>query len=51
MLRKMGMEAPERDLPAGEKLPKVWLDFARELGITLPPGRAVTFCDTLYWAP
>ena len=51
VLRKMGMEAPECDLPAGEKLPKVWQEFARELGIMLPPGKAVTFGETLYWAP
>ena len=51
VLRKMGMEAPECDLPAGEKLPKVWQEFARDLGIALPPGKAVTFGETLYWAP
>ena len=39
VLRKMGMEAPEHDLPAGEKLPKVWQEFARDLGIALPPER------------
>ena len=51
VLRKMGMEAPERDLPAGERLPKLWTEFARELGIKLPPGKAVLFGDTLWWAP
>jgi len=51
VLRKMGMEAPERDLPAGERLPKLWTEFARELGIRLPPGKAVLFGDTLWWAP
>ena len=50
-LRKMGMEAPERDLPAGEHLPKLWTEFARDLGIRLPPGKAVLFGDTLWWAP
>ena len=51
VLRKMGMEAPERDLPAGERLPKLWTEFARELGIRLPAGKAVLFGDTLWWAP
>jgi NOL1/NOP2/fmu family ribosome biogenesis protein len=41
------------DLPAakGEKLPKIWQDFAKELGIQLPPGKAVSFGQSLYWAP
>jgi len=51
VLRRMGMEAPECSLPAGEKLPKPWQEFSRELGIALPPGKAVFFGDTLYWAP
>jgi len=51
VLRKMGMEAPERDLPAGERLPKLWTEFAKDLGIRLPPGKAVLFGDTLWWAP
>ena len=36
---------------AGEKLPKTWQPFAASLGIRLPDGKAVTFGDTLYWAP
>ena len=51
VLRKMGMEAPERDLPAGERLPKLWTEFAKDLGIRLPAGKAVLFGDTLWWAP
>jgi NOL1/NOP2/fmu family ribosome biogenesis protein len=47
----MGMEAPERDLPAGERLPKLWQEFAKDLGIRLPAGKAVLFGDTLWWAP
>ena len=41
------------DLPAakGEKLPKIWQDFAKELGIRLPPGKAISFGQSLYWAP
>ena len=41
----------EIPLQPGEKLPKQWLDFARELGISLPEGKAIAFGQTLYWAP
>ena len=43
-----------REEPAEEpaqKLPKEWLDFARELDIHLGAGRAVFFGQSLYWAP
>ena len=51
VLRRRGDEqTPEVDLKA-EKLPKEWLDFAKELGIQLPPGRPVLFGQSLYWAP
>ena len=32
-------------------LPSEWVSFAKELGISLPPGKPVFFGDTLYWAP
>ncbi len=51
VLRKSQGEAGEIPLEKGEKLPKVWLDFAKELGIRLPPGKALFFGQTLYWAP
>ena len=43
----------EGDVPAlsGEKLPKEWQTFARELGIQLPPGKAVSFGTNLFWVP
>lgn len=44
-------EAPDLPIPSGEKLPKQWLTFAKELGIQLPTGKALTFGQTLYWAP
>ena len=46
-------DAQQPDIPAenGEKLPKQWLDFAKELDITLPKGKALSFGSTLYWAP
>ena len=51
VLRKTGVETERPDGLKGEKLPKQWLDFARELGIKLPPGKAVLFGQSLYWAP
>ena len=41
------------DIPSqpGEKLPKEWLDFAKELDISLPEGKAVLFGQNLYWTP
>ena len=46
-------EGEETDLSAqpGGKLPKEWLDFAKELGIKLPEGKAVTFGQNLFWVP
>ena len=43
----------EEEIPPckGEKLPKQWLEFAKELGIILPEGKALSFGQTLYWAP
>ena len=51
VLRKVGGE--EGDIPtmAGEKLPKEWISFAKELGIRLPEGKAVSFGQNLFWAP
>ena len=51
VLRKT--EGKTVDIPSekGEKLPKQWEVFAKELGIALPAGKAVTFGSNLYWAP
>lgn len=51
VLRKMDGEAEEIPQPEGEKLPKHWIAFAKELGIQLPEGRAVNFGDNLFWVP
>ena len=51
VLRKNGEIDREYDAPEGKKLPKEWLSFAKELGISLPEGKAVSFGQTLYWAP
>lgn len=51
VLRRRGdEEVPDVAIKA-EKPPKEWLDFAKELGITLPCGRPVLFGQSLYWAP
>ena len=44
-------EAPEIPALPGEKLPKQWLAFAKELGIRLPEGKALSFGNNLFWAP
>jgi len=51
VLRKNGEEEADCDIPAGEKLPKEWSSFAKELGIRLPEGKAVSFGQNLFWAP
>jgi len=51
VMRKTGGEEAEIPLSKGEKLPKEWLSFAKELSITLPEGKAVSFGQNLYWAP
>ena len=51
VLRKKGEGEAEFEPVQGVKLPKEWQNFARELGITLPPGQAVMFGQSLYWAP
>ena len=51
VLRKTGNEELPEKFEKGEKLPKEWDSFAREMGISLPDGKAVFFGDTVYWAP
>lgn len=51
VLRKMEGSEESTVIPAGEALSKTWQPFAGGLGISLPDGKAVTFGDTLYWAP
>ena len=51
VLRKTGGEDGEIQLQKEEKLPTVFSAFAKELGITLPAGKAVQFGQSLYWAP
>ena len=51
VLRKK--EGPESEIKSlsGGKLPKEWQEFARDLKIDLPEGKAILFGQSLYWAP
>lgn len=51
VLRKTEGETEEITEERGEKPPKQWDSFAKELGITLPAGKAVFFGQSLFWAP
>ncbi len=51
VLRKKGDDVPEHATEIGEKLPKLWEAFAKDMGISLPSGKAITFGQSLYWAP
>ena len=51
VLRRRGEEEVPEVKTTGEKLPKQWQAFAKELEISLPEGKAVSFGQSLYWAP
>ncbi len=51
VLRKNAGEDEKIPCPAGERLPKLWEEFAKKLRISLPEGKAVFFGDSLFWAP
>ena len=51
VLRKKGEGDCDFTPISGGKMPKEWVDFAKELDIQLPVGKPVLFGDTLYWAP
>ena len=51
VLKKTAGEEPDIPELSGEKLPKEWLSFAKELDIRLPAGKAVSFGQNLFWAP
>ena len=51
VLRKSGDEGSALSPSKAEKLPKEWLDFAKELGIRLPDGKPALFGSTLWWLP
>ncbi|MBQ2928133.1 MAG: RsmB/NOP family class I SAM-dependent RNA methyltransferase [Oscillospiraceae bacterium] len=52
VLHRQGDAQREEPTPApAEKLPKEWTDFAKDLEIQLPAGQALTFGQSIYWAP
>ncbi len=51
VLRKTAGEEADTPLAKEEKLPKQWQEFAKELSICLPEGKAISFGQNLYWAP
>ena len=51
VLRKISGEETDCAMAKGEKLPTQWLSFAKELGIRLPEGKALSFGQNLFWAP
>ena len=51
VLRRKGEKESAGQGSAGEKLPKEWLAFAKDLGIDLPAGKAIRFGQSLFWAP
>ena len=51
VLRKTGTAEPEGAVAKGQPLPEQWNVFAKQLGISLPEGKAILFGQSLYWAP
>ena len=51
VLRKTAGEEIVVALSTHMPLPKLWQDFAKDLDIPLPEGKAVVFGQSLYWAP
>ena len=51
ILRKTDGKESEISQEKEQKLPKEWLSFAKELNISLPEGKAISFGQSLFWAP
>ena len=51
VLEKQGEEECYVNLAPSEKAPRLWLDFARQMGITPPKGHYITFGTSLYCVP
>ena len=51
VLRRSGGQEGTPAPLTGTALPKTWTQFAKEMDITLPAGKAVQFGQSLYWAP
>ena len=50
VLRKKGEIEENYEKNSGEKLPKCWLEFAKQMDIQLPEGQAISFGESLFWA-
>ena len=51
VLRKTAGESEDVPEIKGQKLPKEWENFAKELKLRLPAGKAVLFGSNLFWTP
>ena len=51
VLRKSGDATADGGFARSQQLPKQWTEFAKQLNICLPEGKAVLFGGRLYWAP
>ena len=51
VLRKAGEADTDGDIARSQPLPKQWTEFAKQLNIHLPTGKAILFGQSLYWAP
>ena len=51
VLRKIAGEDGDVAFHKEDKIPKEWLQFAKELEIALPAGKALLFGQSLYWCP
>ena len=51
VLRRTGNAVSEGPITQGEQLPKQWIEFAKQMNIRLPSGKAILFGQSLYWAP
>lgn len=51
VLRKTAGDETDTPAEPAQKPPKQWTEFSRQLGISLPEGKAVMFGASLYWAP
>ena len=51
VLKKNCGEDEEIDTEPAQKMPSLWQEFAKNLGIVLPDGKPLLFGSSLYWAP
>ncbi len=51
VLRRLDGSDSSVAVAAGEKLPKPWVEFAKDMGISLPKGKMITFGQNLFWVP